>query len=171
MRKTPLEEWIARKIHVLPDRELTGDTIRSYQLEKLKAVIDHVSGKSPFYKERLRGISGKDLQSVDDISALPMTTTDDLRYTGPRFLCVSQSDVCRVVTLPTSGNDVAPRRIYFSADDLELTIDFFHHGMTALAHPGQRVRSSCRAPGPAAWGTFLPKRSLARASKGLCTGL
>ena len=162
MRKTPLEEWIARKIHVLPDRELTGDTIRSYQLEKLKAVIDHVSGKSPFYKERLRGISGKDLQSVDDISALPMTTTDDLRYTGPRFLCVSQSDVCRVVTLPTSGNDVAPRRIYFSADDLELTIDFFHHGMTALAHPGQRVLILMPGARPGSVGDLLAK-ALARA--------
>ena len=68
-----------------------------------------------------------------------MTSAKDLQHNGPQFLCVSQSEVERIVTLQSLRKDEPPRRIYFSADDLELTIDFFHHGMNTLVHPGQRV--------------------------------
>jgi phenylacetate-CoA ligase len=162
MRKTPLEKWISEKIHGRPGRELTWDSVGRYQLEKLRMAVDYVSEKSPFYREHLRGISGKALQCVDDISALPMTTTDDLRQSGQRFLCTSQGEVDRVVTLQPSGKDEAPRRIYYSADDLELTIDFFHRGMSALVDPGQRVLVLMPGDRPGSVGDLLAK-ALARA--------
>ena len=162
MRKTPLERWMSQRIHGRADGELTQEGIRRYQMEKLRTVIDYVLEKSPFYRERLQEFSSRDLQCVEDLSALPMTTAGDLRHSGPRFLCVSQSNVERVVTLPSSGKDEAPRRIYFSADDLELTIDFFSHGMSALAHPGQRVLILMPGDRPGTVGDLLAK-ALARA--------
>jgi phenylacetate-CoA ligase len=162
MRKTPLEQWISEKIHGRTGRELIWDSIRGYQLEKLRTVIDHVLEKSPFYRERLRGISGKDLQSVDDISALPMTSADDLRHSGPRFLCTSQSEVDRVVTLQSLEKNEAPRRLYFSGNDLELTIDFFHHGMTTLVNEGQKALILMPGARPGSVGDLLAK-ALARA--------
>ena len=139
MKKTSLENWISKKIFGLPGQQLTPEGIRRYQLQKLKIVIDYVSRRSPFYRKHLRGISSQDLRHIDDISVLPMTSAKDLQHNGPQFLCVSQSEVERIVTLQSLHKDEPPRRIYFSADDLELTIDFFHHGMNTLVHPGQRV--------------------------------
>jgi phenylacetate-coenzyme A ligase PaaK-like adenylate-forming protein len=42
-----------------------------------------------------------------------------------------------VVTLQTW--EARPKRLYFTEEDLELTIDFFHHGMSGIVQPGQRV--------------------------------
>jgi phenylacetate-CoA ligase len=171
MRKTPLDQWISQKIHGRAGSELTQESVRRYQLEKLKTLTDYVLEKSPFYRERLQEISSRDLQCVNDISALPMTTADDLRRSGPRLLCISQSHVDRVVTLPSPGEDEAPRRIYFSADDLELTIDFFHHGMSAIAHPGQRVLILMPGDRPGTVGDLLAK-ALARAgAQGFVRGI
>ena len=139
MKKTTLESWISKKIFGLPGQQLSQEGIRRYQLQKLKIVIDYVSRRSPFYRKHLRGISSQDLRHIDDISVLPMTSAKDLQHNGPQFLCVSQSEVERIVTLQSLLKDEPPRRIYFSADDLELTIDFFHHGMNTLVHQGQRV--------------------------------
>jgi phenylacetate-CoA ligase len=162
MQKTPLETWISKKILGLPGRELTREGIRRYQLKKVKTVIDYVLQKSPFYREQLRGLSSKDLQDVNDLSSLPMTTVADLQHKGPQFLCVSQSEVERVVTLQVPERAEAPRRIYFSGNDLELTIDFFHHGMTTLVHPGQNVLILMPGDRPGSVGHLLAK-ALSRA--------
>ena len=139
MKKTSLENWMSGKLFGLPGQQLTQEGIHRYQLQKLKIVLDYVSRRSPFYRKHLRGISSRDLRDIDDISVLPMTSSKDLQHNGPQFLCVSQSEVERIVTLQSLHKDEPPKRIYFSADDLELTIDFFYHGMKTLVHPGQRV--------------------------------
>ena len=55
------------------------------------------------------------------------------------FLCVSPGDISRIVTLSTSGTTGRPKRIAFTPEDQELTVDFFHHGMTTFANPSDRV--------------------------------
>lgn len=171
MQKTPLESWISKKILGLPGSELTREGIRRYQLEKLKTVIDYVLEKSPFYREQLRGMSSKDLQHVNDISALPMTTVADLQHKGPQFLCVSQSEVERVVTLQFPGTAESPRRIYFSGNDLELTIDFFHHGMTTLVQPGQKVLILLPGDRPGSVGDLLAKALCRAGVQGVVHGV
>jgi phenylacetate-coenzyme A ligase PaaK-like adenylate-forming protein len=171
MQKTPLESWISEKIHGRSGTHLTGEGISRYQLERLKTVVDYVSEKSLFYRDRLRGMSGNDLGHVDDISALPMTKVADLHHRGPQFLCVSQSEVERVVTLQLPEGAESPRRIYFSGDDLDLTVDFFHHGMTTFVHPGQRVLILMPGDRPGSVGDLLAK-ALARAGvQGLVHGI
>jgi phenylacetate-coenzyme A ligase PaaK-like adenylate-forming protein len=54
-------------------------------------------------------------------------------------LCVSQDEIHRVVTLDTSGTTGEPKRIYFTREDQELTIDFFNVGMSTFTTPGDRV--------------------------------
>ncbi len=152
---------MSEKLFGLSDQQLTLDEIHRYQLQKLRTVIDHVSKRSPFYRKHLHGISGQDLRRIDDISILPMTSPEQLRQSGPQLLCVSQSEVERVVTLP-SQEDESPRRIYFSAADLELTVNFFHHGMTMLVHPGQRVLILMPRDTPGSVGDLLA-RAVSRA--------
>jgi phenylacetate-coenzyme A ligase PaaK-like adenylate-forming protein len=55
------------------------------------------------------------------------------------FLAVSQDDVARIVTLRTSGSTGEAKRLFFTEGDLDLTIDFYHYGMSTLVRPGQRV--------------------------------
>jgi phenylacetate-CoA ligase len=171
MQKTPLEMWISKKIHGLPGRELTREGVRSYQLEKLKTVIDYVLGKSPFYREQLRGMSSRDLHDVNDLSALPMTTVADLQDKGSRFLSVSQSEVERVVTLQPPGKAEAPRRIYFSGSHLELTVDFFHHGMMTLVHPEQKVLILMPGDRPGSVGDLLAKALIGAGIRGFVHGI
>jgi phenylacetate-CoA ligase len=138
MKKTPLENWIAGKMGRRCG-DLTGNGIRQHQLERLRETIDYVVEKSPFYRRRLRGFSAADLQTINDLPLLPFTTPQDIRENSPQFLCVSQSEIERVVTLLVADASEHPRRVYFTREDLELTIDFFHHGMSAVAETGQRA--------------------------------
>jgi phenylacetate-coenzyme A ligase PaaK-like adenylate-forming protein len=48
-------------------------------------------------------------------------------------------EVARVVTLRSSGTTGLPKRLYFTEEDLERTVDFFQHGMSTLVQAGQRV--------------------------------
>jgi phenylacetate-coenzyme A ligase PaaK-like adenylate-forming protein len=154
MRITPLEEWIAAQI---PESSagLTRERIEDYQLEKLKETIDWAGTESPFYRERLAGFAGRDIACPKDVAKLPFTTAEDLRKNPHRFLCVSQSEVTRVVTLQTSGTTGNPKRIFFTSEDQERTIDFFHHGMSTLAGPGKRVLILFPGESPGSVGDLL----------------
>ncbi len=134
---TPLEPWIAQKIGVEGNR-LTQEHIQNYQLTWLRETLRLVRKRSPFYRAHLAGAPDH-LDCLEDLAQFPFTTADDLREQGLRFLCVSQGDIQRVVTLDTSGTTGAPKRLYFTASDQELTVDFFHVGMSTLTDPGDRV--------------------------------
>jgi phenylacetate-CoA ligase len=137
MHLTPLEPWIARKVGVDP-ADLTRSEIEAYQLAKLNETIRLARERSPFYREHLARVPAR-LDGLDDLAALPFTTPDDIRRAPMRFLCVSQSEVQRVVTLHSSGTTGAPKRLFFSRADQELTLDFFHTGMSTFTRPGDRV--------------------------------
>ena len=95
------------------------------------------------------------LRSLRDLSHLPFTTPEDLRQDPGQFVCVSQDEVARIITLPTSGTSGLPKRIYFSAEDQELTVDFFQIGMSTLARPGDRVLILLPGPKPGTVGQLL----------------
>jgi phenylacetate-CoA ligase len=138
MNITPLEQWISAKTDtgsMRPD----GEFIRAYQLERLRETISLARTRSPFYRKHFAAISHNDLSCIEDLTLLPFTTSDDLASNYLRFLCVSQDEISRVVTLHTSGTTGTPKRICFTPEDQELTIDFFHHGMTTLVGPGDRT--------------------------------
>jgi len=157
MQKTPLDGWIQKRILGPPGHELTREDIRRYQLEKLRTVIDYVIEKSPFYRERLAGLSGRSLSDPEDLSAFPFTTVQDLHEYGAQFLCLSQSQVERVVTIGHPQARDAFRRFFFSEADLELTIDFFHHGMMAMVKPGETVLILLAGDKPGSVGDLLVK--------------
>ncbi|HMK34338.1 MAG TPA: AMP-binding protein [Desulfomonilaceae bacterium] len=166
-----METWISQRIFGRPGHELTPEDIRRYQLDKLKTLIDHARDRSPFYREHLRGMSSKDLHDVADLSAFPLTTVEDLQISGNRFLCVSQSEVERVVSLQLPDRPETLRRIYFTGHDLERTIDFFHHGMTTVVHPGQRVLILMPGDRPGSVGDLLAKGLGRSAVQGFVHGI
>jgi phenylacetate-CoA ligase len=152
MRLTPLEPWIEHKIgHA---------SLAPYQLQKLNETLQLAAARSRFYRRHLTR-TPIDLAGLGDLARLPFTTADDVRVAPLSFVCVSQDDIQRVVTLPdeatpasnfqpptsnlqlatltTSGTTGRPKRLYFTRDDQELTVDFFHVGMSTFTAPGDRV--------------------------------
>lgn len=141
MQKTPMETWIGHKIQGSSEDAgaLTRARIDDYQLTKLRETIALARDKSLFYKKTLAGFPAHEIRSFADFAQLPFTTANDLRHNSLRFLCTSQDDISRIVTLESSGTTGAPKRIYFTADDQELTVDFFHQALPGIAKPGDRV--------------------------------
>jgi phenylacetate-CoA ligase len=161
VRKTPLESWIADKIGKRGGGALTENDIHQYQFERLRETLEYVTEKSPFYRRSLGGFARKELLDFDDMARLPFTTAQDLRDNGPQFLCVSQSEIVRVITPRIPGATEQPIRIYLTHDDLESTIEFFQHGMTSLVEPGQKALILMQGAKPWSVGDLL-ERALAR---------
>jgi phenylacetate-CoA ligase len=138
--KTPLEDWIQGKISKSKNSApLTRSSLEAYQLHKIRKTLCYARNNSSFYQQVLRDLETDPVQRVEDMARLPFTTSDDLKSHPLRFLCVSQSSIERCVTLHSSGTTGPAKRLFFTREDLEHTLDFFHHGMSTLAHPGDLV--------------------------------
>lgn len=167
MKLTPLDPWIKRKITesqvsrlaTLQNREI----LESWQLAKLNETLALVRSRSSFYRKHLAGTPEK-LENLAGLSQFPFTTPEDVRANPLRFVCVSQDEIQRVVTLQSSGTTGAPKRIFFTADDQELTIDFFGVGMSVLTEPGDRVLILLPGETPGSVGDLL-RLGLARLNR------
>ena len=172
MKRTPLEPWIAARIGYRPESGAApAAVLERYQLQRLRATVDFVREKSPFYRRQLAGFCGADLTSAADIVRLPFTTAADLQRHELELLCVSQSEVERVVTLHSSGTTAAKKRLHFSAADLEQTVDFYHHGMATLVRPGERVLILLPGERPGSVGDLLLQALPRLGATGIVHGL
>lgn len=160
-RITPLDKWIKDKIGLGDEQRLTAEALGQYHTQRLRWVVDHAQRNSPFYREHLKELPDGFPLRLEDMANAPFTTEADVRQLHLDMLCVSQSEVSRVVTLHTSGSTGAPKRLYFTDQDLELTKDFFHHGMSTLLGPGSRVLILMPGATPASIGDLL-KTALGR---------
>ena len=138
-QRTPLHAWLGRKMGLAPGREPDAESLAQYQLRALGRIVEYARKNSPFYRDRLARVPPGFPRRLEDLAGLPFTTEEDLRRDPLALLCLSQDRVARVVTLHTSGTTHKPKRLFFSDQDLELTKDFFHHGMSTLVEPGQCV--------------------------------
>lgn len=147
----PLDRWIIDKIGGSGNRakRIDRNELLKYQLCKINETMQHVMENSSFYKEKYKGFTNCAFGSLEEISDLPFTTTDELIAHGKNMICVSAGDISRIVTLKTSGTTGNPKRIYFTADDQELTVDYFHHGMKNLVEKNDTVLIllPCSTPG------------------------
>jgi phenylacetate-coenzyme A ligase PaaK-like adenylate-forming protein len=138
---TPLEAWIREKARI--DTGLTGrffvEALQDYQLRRLNEIIDYARHNTHFYRAHLASVPTAPLSALSDLTRIPFTNPSDLSRNPSSFLAVRQDDIARIVTLRTSGSTGEAKRLFFTEEDLELTVDFFHHGMSTLVRPGQRV--------------------------------
>lgn len=115
----------------------TRADIDAYQLARLRETVAWARERGPFYRAFLADHAVP--ATLEDFRRLPFTTAQDLCHDPLGFLCVSQSEIRRVVTLETSGTTGTPKRLFFTAGDLETTLDFFHHGLSLMAGPGDSI--------------------------------
>jgi len=116
-----------------------GKSIKEYQLDKINKTLELVLEKSVFYKQYYRDYDIQSINSFEDFEKLPFTTAEDLTDFGKQMLCVPQNEIERIVTLQTSGTTEEPKRVWFTSEDQELTVDFFDNGMRCLVNEGDNV--------------------------------
>ncbi len=167
---TKLEQWIHSKINTA-SQPLSREVLDAYQLEKLRETVDFCREKSPFYRSHLKGFSSRQISTLDDLSVFPFTTSQDIRDKSLQFLCVSQDEIQRAVTLQTSGTTGNPKRLYFTRQDLELSIDFFAHAMSAFVRSGEKVLILLPGEKPDSAGDLIAKGLERIQVKGLIHGI
>jgi phenylacetate-coenzyme A ligase PaaK-like adenylate-forming protein len=139
LNKTPLETWIAGQVLPPGEAVLTPQLLEEHQFGKLQEIVSYVMLNSPFYRQLFAESGERGVNDLAEFKRLPFTTPDDVREQGMRLLCTSQDEIERIVTLQTSGTTGAAKRLFFTAADLELTVDFFRHGMQTMVERGRTV--------------------------------
>lgn len=134
LEPSSLDRWILEK-HGLDTGDRTA--VQAYQLARIQELIDYARSRSRLYGRLYQDLAPP--TSLEAFANFPFTEASDLIERGQEFLCVSQSEIARIVSLQTSGTTQAPKRVYFTRDDLDLTLDFFQHGMKTLCGAGDRA--------------------------------
>ena len=136
--RNPLDVWAARKLGIA-SKLLSRDAIAEYQLGAIQKTVAWARRKSSFYAARLAMFPADWPQSFEEFVNARLTSPVDLIDRGHEFLCVAQDEISRVVTLETSGTTGTRKRIFFTSDDQDLALDFFAHGVAAMAAEGDRM--------------------------------
>lgn len=147
--KPYLDIWMAEKLGV---PQLTREAIESYTMEKLQETFRIAKKCSPFYA---RLYEGMEPETMEDFRKLPFTSPADVCEHSLDMLCVSQREISRIVTMETSGTTGKPKRIYFTEEDQQLTVDFFHHGMKLIVDETDVVMILMPCERPGSIGTLL----------------
>jgi len=117
------------------DQSISPEELAEYRKAALARQLIYAAGHSAFYKNALSGVDPERAP----LTELPFTTAEDIALHGAEMACIPASEVRRVVTQQTSGSSGAPKRIYFSAADLQATTEFFAVGMGYMCSAGDRV--------------------------------
>lgn len=134
----PLDLWAALRIGIAPEM-LTSDSIAAHQLRAIRQTVQWARSHSSFYAARLSSFPRDWPHTFDDFAHAPLTNPADIVERGHEFLCVPQSEISRIVSLDSSGTSGARKRIFFTAEDQNLALDFFAHGVASMASEGDRM--------------------------------
>lgn len=96
----------------------TPNEIKAFQSEKLKELIYYLAENSPYYKRifKKNNIHPSEIESLDDLQKLPITSKEDLQRYNDDFICVNRRKIIDYVT--TSGTMGKP--ITFALTDRDL---------------------------------------------------
>lgn len=156
-----LDQWLVRRMGWPGSGRPSSKQVREWQLQRLRRLVAHARSNSSFYADLYSGVDAGSIRSADDFSRLPTILSDDVRENPERFLCVSQDEIARVVTLKSSGTTGRPKRIFYTRDDLEATTAFFDWGMRNMVEAGQTALVLMPGERPGGVGRLL-MNSLAR---------
>ncbi len=107
-----------------PVELISRDKMAALQTERLRACVERVAGRVPFYREKLgtAGIAPEDIRSPDDLARLPFTVKQDLRDNYPYGLfAVPMSEVVRVHA--SSGTTGKMTVVGYTANDIAVWAD------------------------------------------------
>lgn len=133
--KSPLESFVISETGVT-----NRESLEKYKVKTFIDTINYAKKNSIFYKQKLKEINTDIIQTTKDIAQIPFTYPEDIAKNYNQFLCVPQKYVSRIVTLKTSGtSNVDGKRIFFTDQDLNLTVNFFENGFKSMVNQGDKV--------------------------------
>lgn len=147
MKKTKLDPWICQ-VEDLP--ELNREILADLQFRRLNETLSRVTARGGVY----RGYPSH-LESLDELKQLPFTTPRMLSDAPGRFLLLSQGEIQRVISGGTSGTTGLPKRIFYTARDLEHTVGFFAAGISEMLLPGETCMITFPFSGPFGLGDLI----------------
>lgn len=94
-------------------------SIEKIQDELLTEMVCYAGRMSPYYKKVFakRGVQADEIEGIQYLGKLPLTSRDDLQEDNWSFLAVSREDIAEVVA--TTGTSGRPSFIALTAKDLE----------------------------------------------------
>ncbi len=95
----------------------TKEKIKDFQEAGLRETLDYLRQHSGFYGRMLREYNPNEIQSIEDLDRLPVTTKDDLQKYAEDFICVPKNRVVDYVT--TSGTLGDPITFVLTSNDLD----------------------------------------------------
>ncbi len=156
---SPVDRWIREKTGASTQAEL-----EAWQLDALQGQIEQAR-RGAFQRRQLEGVRPEELRSRADLSRIPLCSCADLSADPRDFVCLPASQIERITTVFTSGTTGAPKRVFFSRQDLETIVQFFHVGMSCMADERDTVLILMPSSIPWSIGDFL-KRGLDRLGAG-----
>lgn len=138
-----------------PASPFTREELHAWQRNALNHICAYAQKNSRYYKKTLQSCCNMPIASAQHFATLPRTSQEDLRNAPLDFLCTSQDDIARIVTLSTSGSTGKPKRLFFTQDELNDTVKFFHHGMRCIVATGETVLALLPAAKPDSVGNLL----------------
>ncbi len=141
------------------------ETIKAIQLKKLNRLLARENERGGFYRnlpERLR--------SLEEISFLPFTTEEDLAGNASALMLCSQSQIQRVLSDATSGTTGTAKRVFYTEDDIENTIQLYMAGLGELIFPGSSTLICFPFSGPFGLGELISEAINRLGARPLKTG-
>src|SRR5699024_7295994 len=92
---------------------------KSFQAEKLKELLDYLQANSPYYQKLFKQKNNDitQINSLDDLVILPITTKEDLLENNADFFCVSPEEIIDYAS--TSGTTRKPVNFGMTEKDLQ----------------------------------------------------
>lgn len=100
------------------------DKMRALQSERLKATVEDVYNRVPFYKKKLdeAGVKPSDIRSLEDVSKLPFTTKEDFRDNYPfGMFARPMKEIVRIHA--SSGTTGKPKVVGYTRNDMNTWSD------------------------------------------------
>jgi phenylacetate-coenzyme A ligase PaaK-like adenylate-forming protein len=98
--------------------ELEPEEIKKFQLERLKEILKYAYENVELYRRKWdeAGVKPEDIESLDDLYKLPITTKDDFRHNYPDGILSKEfkPEDCHIVG--TSGSTGSPVKIFLDRE-------------------------------------------------------
>ncbi|MFC7134789.1 MULTISPECIES: phenylacetate--CoA ligase PaaK [Salinibaculum] len=127
-----------------PEEAYDRAELRQLQTERLRETVENAYENVPFYREQLdeMGVTPEDIQSVEDVRKLPMTTKEDFRDEYPDGLfAVDDEEISRIHA--SSGTTGKPKIVSYTDEDLDVWSEVVAESLLASGvEPGDTVQNA-----------------------------
>ena len=104
---------------MIPEIELkSSQEIKQFQEDELKKLLYYLKDNSTYYQRvfKRQNIQISDINTLEDLQKIPVTTKEDLHRYNDDFICIDSSNIIDYVT--TSGTTGNP--VFFGLSDKDL---------------------------------------------------